>query len=399
MALPSSGSISLNQVNIELSRSGTAQISMNDSIVRTLFGVASGQISMSNGYGKSNAYAPVNTSAPTISGTAWIDYTLSVSSNGSWNAQPAITSYSYQWQRNGSNITGATGSSYTLTTSDFGYTIRCVVTATNSVGSTAAASASSAAVTYATGQSVYTSPGSYTWYTPTGVSSISIVAVGGGSGGGSTAGGRGGGLGYRNNYPVTQAYGIPLVVGAGGTAAPFSGASSGVGEKSWMFSQYYFNDGSVYGGGGDGTGPGYAHPTGGIGGERGYSGYGGGGAAGYSGYGGTGGDFGVNGTAAQGGGGGGGATYVSGTWATGGGGGVGIYGQGSSGAGGTSGYRGGGGGSGGSAGGDTGAAGGFGAGGGGSDSGSGFFPGGGGAVRIVWPGSSRQFPSTNVGNF
>ena len=55
MTLPSSGQISLNQVNVELGLSGTAQISMNDSAVRTLFDDASGQISMSQGYGKSNA--------------------------------------------------------------------------------------------------------------------------------------------------------------------------------------------------------------------------------------------------------------------------------------------------------------------------------------------------------
>ena len=57
MALPASGQISLNQVNVELGLSGTAQISMNDAAVRGLFGVASGQISMSDGYGKANAFA------------------------------------------------------------------------------------------------------------------------------------------------------------------------------------------------------------------------------------------------------------------------------------------------------------------------------------------------------
>jgi len=57
MALPSSGSISLNQVNVELNRSGTQQISLGESAVRTLFGVASGTISMSDGYGKSNYQA------------------------------------------------------------------------------------------------------------------------------------------------------------------------------------------------------------------------------------------------------------------------------------------------------------------------------------------------------
>jgi hypothetical protein len=56
MALPSSGQITLNQVNVELGLSGTAQIGLGDSSVRTLFGVASGQITMSNGYGKANVF-------------------------------------------------------------------------------------------------------------------------------------------------------------------------------------------------------------------------------------------------------------------------------------------------------------------------------------------------------
>lgn len=57
MALTSSGLISLSDVNVELGLSSTAQISLNDAAVRGLFGVASGAISMSNGYGKANQFA------------------------------------------------------------------------------------------------------------------------------------------------------------------------------------------------------------------------------------------------------------------------------------------------------------------------------------------------------
>ena len=60
MALPSSGQITLNQVNVELGNSGTAQIDMNSAAVRGLFGVASGQIRMSDGYGKANEFVLTN---------------------------------------------------------------------------------------------------------------------------------------------------------------------------------------------------------------------------------------------------------------------------------------------------------------------------------------------------
>lgn len=58
MTLPASpNAISLSQVNTELGLTATATISMNDAAVRTLFGKASGAISMSDGHGKANQFA------------------------------------------------------------------------------------------------------------------------------------------------------------------------------------------------------------------------------------------------------------------------------------------------------------------------------------------------------
>ena len=61
MALPASGnSISLQQTNVELGNTGTDEITMGSADVRGLFGVSSGAIDMSDGFGQSAAvwYGP-----------------------------------------------------------------------------------------------------------------------------------------------------------------------------------------------------------------------------------------------------------------------------------------------------------------------------------------------------
>ena len=96
--------------------------------------------------GRKKPAAPVDTTAPSISGTAQQGHTLTTS-NGSWSGSP--TSYAYQWQDCSfgcSNITGAAGSTYTVQASDVGHTTRAVVTATNTGGSASATSGQTATV-------------------------------------------------------------------------------------------------------------------------------------------------------------------------------------------------------------------------------------------------------------
>ena len=57
MTLPASGAISFNAINVELGVTGTTQANINQATYRTLAGVPSGQISLSDFYGKSNEFA------------------------------------------------------------------------------------------------------------------------------------------------------------------------------------------------------------------------------------------------------------------------------------------------------------------------------------------------------
>ena len=97
--------------------------------------------SVGNSYGS----LPVNIVAPAVTGTATVGQTLSTT-NGTWTAAPPISGFTYQWQRNSVNISGATSSTYVLVEADIGNPIRCVVTATNPLGAVSANSNATANV-------------------------------------------------------------------------------------------------------------------------------------------------------------------------------------------------------------------------------------------------------------
>ena len=84
--------------------------------------------------GDGSANTPAS-GAPTIDGTPRVGETLTASTSAI-SDQDGLTrvSYSYQWNRNDAGISGATGSSYTLTDSDQGATITVHVTFTDDEG-------------------------------------------------------------------------------------------------------------------------------------------------------------------------------------------------------------------------------------------------------------------------
>lgn len=214
-----------------------------------------------------------------------------------------------------------------------------------------------AAGSEAPGQVAFTTPGTYSWTVPAGVTKVCVVCIGGGGGGGmiygsstSGAGGGGGGLAYWNDLSVSPGQILTINVGNGGINT-YEGQIHG-GESSCLgcvayggrSAGYYDlgNGGNFYGSGGSG-------------------GSGGDGASSYGGGGGSAGDYSGDGAA--------GFPGANGT-------GRGINGQGSSGPYGAAGR------------------GGF------PSYGEGGYShsqGNGGAVRIIW-GAGRAFPSTNTGD-
>ena len=310
------------------------------------------------------------------------------------------------------SATGTSPISVTGLSGGTSYTFK--VRAHNGVGYGCYSSSTGTATTNAAASSLsYTSPGSYCFVTPAGVTSVSAVTVGGGEGGGHGSfvgscccahpdggfSGTGAMLRYVNNISVTPTVSYSVYVAGGGT------------PNNWGGSSYFKNSSTVLAQGGKCNAYLPSYPgvgSGGNGGNichicaSGLGGGGGGGAGGYTGNGGAGYQGAGTGAAGSGGGGGGGGKTATSTG--GGGGGVGLFGQGSNGSGGVVG----GGGSGGSSGANSGTTkggngGGYGGGGGGGwgcngGCGAAGGYGGAGAVRVIWPGSSRSFPSSSVGS-
>jgi hypothetical protein len=179
---------------------------------------------------------PFTITDPTISGSAVETATLTAST-GTWTNSP--TSYTYQWKRNGVNISGATSSTYKLVANDIGTTITVEVKGINSAGTSAGAisNATATVVIAATGGTTseaggyrthtFTSSGTFT--TNIALSVEYLVVAGGGAGGGingnAIAGGGGGAGGMISSTTNVSVRSFTVTVGAGGTGSAPAGTS------------------------------------------------------------------------------------------------------------------------------------------------------------------------------
>lgn len=117
------------------------------------------------------------------------------------------------------------------------------------------------------GEALFDSPGTYTFVVPDAVTSVSVVAVGGGAGGAGfysaplstpdgykmsagVVGGGGAGLGYINDYAVSPGQNITVVVGAGGSGSFVGNTTSVTGNDGQ--DSYFASPNTVLGGGGSG---------------------------------------------------------------------------------------------------------------------------------------------------
>lgn len=359
---------------------------------------------------------PKSPSAPTTISAAKGNMSAEISFSGASSAYGAITGYRAVSTPGNFTATGAS-SPLTVTGLTNGQSYTFQVTAINAFGESSGSPVSNAVIPSELGQRLYTA-GSFTFVVPTGITSVSVVCVGGGgaSGYASYNGGAGGGLRYKNSIAVTPGQSIAVVASGLNYYGSVGGDSSFGTNGSDAF--YFFAGGGQTSGltGGTGTTIGAGADGGGNGGNTVYDQMGGGGAGGYSGNGGSSGTNGAGG-GGSGGGGGGGAGYSNGPYGAfavycGNGGGVGVLGAGASGSGGygtsatanevTKNGTGGSGGTTAAALQDT--AGQYGGGGGGSYvQAANYGTGAPGAVRIIYPASGgsvspRVFPSTNTGD-
>jgi lysophospholipase L1-like esterase len=142
--------------NISGATASTYQVASADVGQAVTVAVTATKSGYTNGTTTSSSVTPTagtftNSTLPTITGTATEGQTLTAG-NGTWSQTP--DSYTYVWKRDGTNISGATASTYLLVTGDVGTAITVAVTAVKagytSVSATSSATSSVAAASAGT---------------------------------------------------------------------------------------------------------------------------------------------------------------------------------------------------------------------------------------------------------
>ena len=108
----------------------------------------------------------------------------------------------------------------------------------------------SALVSVPASQQEFTTPGTYSWTAPAGVTSVSVVAIGPGA----TNAGGGGGLTWANGLSVTPVQSYTVVVGAGGYTGDGSTYFSSFNGTACVARGGTSGGGGVYGGTNKGAG-------------------------------------------------------------------------------------------------------------------------------------------------
>jgi hypothetical protein len=271
MTLPVSGAISFNAINVELGTAGTTTANINQASYRTLAGVPSGQISLSNFYGKSNR---VTASATIASNTA--NYNLNTAKATGYSAGKTDMTLTIN---SGVIVYSTSVGSYALTV-DSSWTAGDTVTIINN-GTILGCGGNGGSATN-TGGTAGTSAGpALLIQRSTSINNGSGRIAGGGGGGG------GGGYGYsvvgKSSFNASGGGGGGGIGGgSGGAAAGSYGGSPGVAgtiTSAGAGGAYGSNAGQAFGGqGGAGGGYGSAGLAGGSGNPNLYGGGSGGGA-------------------------------------------------------------------------------------------------------------------------
>jgi hypothetical protein len=268
MTLPVSGAISFNAINVELGVAGTTTANINQASYRTLAGVPSGQISLSNFYGKSNRVA---LSVTYSSSTA--NASLNLSGIGGYIAggsditvtiNGGVYLYATSTGNPGLNITGGTtGDTLTIVNNGFimgqggtGGGTPSLTYIAGTAGGPALSIPINATINNTNGSAYIGggggggSFGGATGVSPPGANSGGGGGAGGGAGGtaarsnGSAAGGAGGGIGGTGSTGATNANGT---TGGGGGGRIFPGTGGAAVSTSTA---------AIFGGNGGGAGGG-----------------------------------------------------------------------------------------------------------------------------------------------